>query len=114
MHVDPSDASTSSAAPSIHIHPHAAHLSPGHHGETSVALEEEDEHDYESLPIGHGWGTNMLAGALAGISEHAAIFPVDSIKVSCFPVSIEILSQAGEAIVNVLGTDIENLELVWR
>ena len=79
MHVDPSSSDSSSG---IHIHPHSAHLDRPHaHGESSVALEEEDEHDYESLPIGHGWGTNMLAGALAGISEHAAIFPVDSIKV---------------------------------
>lgn len=82
MHVDPANPSPSSSAPSIHIQSHGAHLHPQHHGESSVALEEEDEHDYESLPIGHGWGTNMLAGALAGISEHAAIFPVDSIKVS--------------------------------
>ncbi|KAK4685106.1 hypothetical protein P7C73_g5053, partial [Tremellales sp. Uapishka_1] len=72
-----SDASTSSSH--IHIHPHSAHR-PNVHGESSIALEEEEEHDYESLPIGHGWGVNMAAGAMAGISEHAAIFPVDSIK----------------------------------
>ena len=28
-----------------------------------------------------GWGTHMLAGALAGISEHTVIYPVDAIKV---------------------------------
>lgn len=44
-----------------------------------VALEPEDI-DYESLPTGAGWGVHMLAGAMAGISEHAAIYPVDSIK----------------------------------
>ncbi len=38
--------------------------------------------EYESLPVGAGWGVNMLAGAMAGISEHAVIYPVDSIKVS--------------------------------
>ena len=27
-------------------------------------------------------GVNMMAGALAGISEHAVMFPVDSIKAS--------------------------------
>lgn len=27
-------------------------------------------------------GVNMLAGALAGISEHTVMFPIDSIKVS--------------------------------
>ncbi|RSH93630.1 Fe(2+) transporter [Saitozyma podzolica] len=42
--------------------------------------EDEEEHDYESLPVGHGWAVNMAAGAMAGISEHAAIFPIDSIK----------------------------------
>ncbi|WVR08332.1 hypothetical protein IAU60_005385 [Kwoniella sp. DSM 27419] len=82
----------SSAAPSsgsssgahFHVHPHSAHLTgvppvqPV--GESSVALEEEEEHDYESLPVGSGWAVNMAAGAMAGISEHAAIFPVDSIK----------------------------------
>jgi hypothetical protein len=52
-------------------------------GNGNAALEDE-EHDYEALPIGHGWATNMAAGALAGISEHAAIFPVDSIKVCLF------------------------------
>lgn len=117
----------------LHVQPHGAHFD-----KTVSALEdiEEDEHDYESLPIGYGWGTNMIAGAMvssvvsseaggwkwkwnwhwcgqwrgampsgrappfspastyplphvygsaniqAGISEHAAIFPVDSIKVS--------------------------------
>lgn len=29
-----------------------------------------------------GWGTHMLAGALAGISEHTVIYPVDAIKVN--------------------------------
>ncbi|EIW72314.1 hypothetical protein TREMEDRAFT_66814 [Tremella mesenterica DSM 1558] len=48
---------------------------PGKRGETGL-----DEDDYESLPVGAGWATNMLAGAMAGISEHAVIFPVDSIK----------------------------------
>ncbi|KAJ9117821.1 hypothetical protein QFC20_000101 [Naganishia adeliensis] len=40
----------------------------------------EDEIDYESLPAGSSMAINMFAGAMAGISEHAAIYPVDSIK----------------------------------
>ncbi|BEJ04400.1 hypothetical protein CcaverHIS641_0202170 [Cutaneotrichosporon cavernicola] len=60
----------------IHVQPHGAHMD-----KLAREIEDfEDDHDYEALPIGYGWGTNMLAGAMAGISEHAAIFPVDSIK----------------------------------
>ncbi|CDZ97315.1 mitochondrial carrier [Phaffia rhodozyma] len=40
----------------------------------------EHVEDYEALPIGAGLGVNMAAGALAGISEHAVMFPIDSIK----------------------------------
>ncbi|KAJ9097819.1 hypothetical protein QFC19_006687 [Naganishia cerealis] len=40
----------------------------------------EEEIDYESLPAGSSMAINMFAGAMAGISEHAAIYPVDSIK----------------------------------
>lgn len=43
-----------------------------------AAVVEEIEYeglDNDSLAI------NMLAGALAGISEHAVMYPVDSIKV---------------------------------
>jgi solute carrier family 25 iron transporter 28/37 len=39
---------------SVHIQPHGAHLD---------GLDEE-EHDYESLPVGAGWGVNMAAGAM--------------------------------------------------
>lgn len=68
----------------MHTEPqHAASSSLSGNGNGNAALEDE-EHDYEALPIGHGWATNMAAGALAGISEHAAIFPVDSIKVCMF------------------------------
>jgi hypothetical protein len=41
----------------------------------------EDVVDYEALPEHYGRGTHMLAGALAGLAEHAIIFPVDTIKV---------------------------------
>lgn len=59
--------SSSSKVPRFHVHPHGAHLDhptpPIQAGESSVALEEE-EHDYESLPVGSGWAVNMAAGAM--------------------------------------------------
>ncbi|KAJ3294385.1 Fe(2+) transporter [Borealophlyctis nickersoniae] len=42
-------------------------------------LDVEIEVDYEALPTS-SVATNMLAGALAGISEHTVMFPLDSIK----------------------------------
>lgn len=45
----------------LHVQPHGAHL------DKIPAVVEDvdaDEHDYEALPVGYGWGTNMLAGAL--------------------------------------------------
>ncbi|GHJ84020.1 hypothetical protein NliqN6_0422 [Naganishia liquefaciens] len=45
-----------------------------------MAHNHEEEIDYESLPAGSSMAINMFAGAMAGISEHAAIYPVDSIK----------------------------------
>lgn len=59
--------SSSSKVPRFHVHPHGAHLDHPtpliQAGESSVALEEE-EHDYESLPVGSGWAVNMAAGAM--------------------------------------------------
>ena len=43
-----------------------------------------EEIDYEGLSH-DSVAINMLAGALAGISEHAVMYPVDSIKVSLPP-----------------------------
>lgn len=40
-----------------------------------------EEIDYEGLDH-ESMAINMLAGAMAGISEHAVMYPVDSIKVS--------------------------------
>uniref|UniRef100_A0A8C3QYF8 Mitoferrin-1 n=1 Tax=Cyanoderma ruficeps TaxID=181631 RepID=A0A8C3QYF8_9PASS len=36
--------------------------------------------EYESLPSGATLGTHMVAGAVAGIMEHAVMYPVDSVK----------------------------------
>lgn len=43
-----------------------------------------EEIEYEGLDH-QGIAINMLAGAMAGISEHAVMYPVDSIKVSSYP-----------------------------
>ncbi len=43
---------------------------------------EEDEVEYEALPDEFPFVTHMAAGALAGIAEHCALYPVDTIKVS--------------------------------
>lgn len=40
-----------------------------------------DEYDYESLGGNTSMAQNAMAGALAGIAEHCAMYPVDSIKV---------------------------------
>ena len=41
----------------------------------------EEEIDYEGLGNEVPLHINMIAGALAGISEHALMFPVDVIRV---------------------------------
>lgn len=40
-----------------------------------------DDYDYESLGSNATLGQDAMAGALAGIAEHCAMYPVDSIKV---------------------------------
>jgi solute carrier family 25 iron transporter 28/37 len=40
-----------------------------------------DEYDYESLGANATLSQDAMAGALAGIAEHCAMYPVDSIKV---------------------------------
>jgi hypothetical protein len=46
----------------------------------SILLSAEDEVDYESIPNGSVY-VNLLAGALAGITEHTVMYPVDIVKV---------------------------------
>ncbi len=41
-----------------------------------------DPDDYESLPASAPFTVVAAAGSLAGIAEHCAMFPVDSVKVS--------------------------------
>ncbi|OCF39344.1 solute carrier family 25 (mitochondrial iron transporter), member 28/37 [Kwoniella heveanensis CBS 569] len=113
-----SSASASGSSSHLHVHPHSAHLAGGPPiqpvGESSIALEEEEEHDYESLPVGSGWAVNMAAGAMAGISEHAAIFPVDSIKtrMQVLPALNPILSGASSHVRSISTT--EGIRTLWR
>ncbi|KAF7356761.1 hypothetical protein MVEN_01011100 [Mycena venus] len=74
-----------------------------------------DEVDYEALPPNAGTLVNMLAGALAGISEHAVMYPVDSIKTrmqvfSASPVAI--YSGVGNAFSRISST--EGMRALWR
>ncbi|KAJ6518626.1 mitochondrial carrier domain-containing protein [Mycena sanguinolenta] len=74
-----------------------------------------DEVDYEALPPNAGTMVNMLAGALAGISEHAVMYPVDSIKTrmqvfSASPVAV--YSGVGNAFSRISST--EGMRALWR
>ncbi|CAG7851730.1 Uncharacterized mitochondrial carrier C8C9.12c [Serendipita indica DSM 11827] len=73
------------------------------------------EIDYEALPDTAGHGVHMLAGALAGISEHAIMFPVDSIKTRMqvlSPSPAAIYSGMSNAITRISST--EGLRTLWR
>jgi len=75
----------------------------------------EVEPDYEALPIGTGLGINMAAGALAGISEHTVMFPVDSIKtrMQVFSTSpTAVYSSIGNAFTRISAT--EGARALWR
>ncbi|KAJ7623376.1 carrier protein [Roridomyces roridus] len=74
-----------------------------------------EEPDYEALPPNAGTMVNMLAGALAGISEHAVMYPIDSIKTrmqvfSASPVAV--YSGVGNAFTRISST--EGMRALWR
>lgn len=74
-----------------------------------------EEVDYEALPSNAGLGVNMLAGAMAGISEHAVMFPVDSIKTRMQVISasnVAVYSSLGNAVQRIAST--EGLRTLWR
>lgn len=54
-------------------------------------MEVIEEVDYEGLST-DSLAINMLAGSLAGIAEHAAMFPVDMIKVRLPHIPVSALS----------------------
>lgn len=47
------------------------------------------EIDYESLPTNNLW-QHLLAGAMAGLMEHCAVYPVDCVKVGTRSVVCEL------------------------
>jgi len=50
----------------------------------SVGMGPPEDFDYESLPT-TSLRIQLLAGALAGIAEHTAMYPFDAIKVRSTP-----------------------------
>ncbi|KAG1746651.1 mitochondrial carrier domain-containing protein [Suillus paluster] len=74
-----------------------------------------EEVDYEALPSNTSLGVNMLAGALAGITEHAVMFPVDSIKtrMQVFATSpAAVYTGIGNAFTRISST--EGMRALWR
>ncbi|KAI0060997.1 mitochondrial carrier [Artomyces pyxidatus] len=74
-----------------------------------------EEVDYEALSPNAGLGVNMLAGALAGITEHSVMFPVDSIKtrMQVFATSpAGVYTGIGNAFTRISST--EGVRALWR
>ncbi len=46
-----------------------------------VKINMDEIEEFESLPDEYSFPTHLFAGAMAGIAEHAILFPMDSIKV---------------------------------
>ena len=63
-------------------------VSPGTHSATESRSPKQGanmgEIDYESLPTNNLW-QHLLAGAMAGLMEHCAVYPVDCVKVGTDP-----------------------------
>lgn len=62
-----------------------------------------EEYDYEALPENSSLSASLVAGALAGIAEHAVMYPVDSIKVKRTSPIPEKRNEGGHAICNESG-----------
>jgi len=74
-----------------------------------------EEVDYEALPSNAGLTVNMLAGAMAGITEHAVMFPIDSIKtrMQVFAASpAAVYTGIGNAFTRIYAT--EGMRVLWR
>jgi len=56
-------------------------LSPLRPTHTIMAQDAVADYEYEALPENSSLYASLLAGAFAGIAEHAIMYPVDSIKV---------------------------------
>ncbi|KAI0725431.1 mitochondrial carrier [Fomitopsis betulina] len=78
-------------------------------------MEVVEEIEYEGLDPNAGLAVNMMAGALAGITEHAVMFPVDSIKtrMQVFATSPSaVYSGIGNAFTRISST--EGSRALWR
>ncbi|KZT65651.1 mitochondrial carrier [Daedalea quercina L-15889] len=78
-------------------------------------MEVADEIEYEGLDPNAGLAVNMMAGALAGITEHAVMFPVDSIKtrMQVFATSPSaVYTGIGNAFTRISST--EGARALWR
>ncbi|KAG8884945.1 Fe(2+) transporter [Tulasnella sp. 331] len=75
----------------------------------------EEEVEYEGLAT-QNLGVNMLAGALAGISEHAVMFPIDSIKTRMQVFTTAGTGQTYTGVVNAFTriSSTEGLRTLWR
>jgi len=74
-----------------------------------------DDIEYEGLPPNAGLGVSMAAGALAGITEHAVMFPIDSIKtrMQVFATSpAAVYTGVGNAFTRISST--EGMRALWR
>ncbi|KAI0766936.1 mitochondrial carrier [Trametes elegans] len=78
-------------------------------------MEVIEEIEYEGLSPNAGLGVNMMAGALAGITEHAVMYPVDSIKtrMQVFATSpAAVYTGVGNAFARISST--EGMRALWR
>ncbi|KAI0741931.1 mitochondrial carrier [Daedaleopsis nitida] len=78
-------------------------------------MEVVEEIEYEGLSGSAGLGVSMVAGALAGITEHAVMFPVDSIKtrMQVFATSpAAVYTGVGNAFTRISST--EGMRALWR
>ncbi|KAL0953527.1 hypothetical protein HGRIS_004748 [Hohenbuehelia grisea] len=74
-----------------------------------------EEVDYEALSPNAGLGINMIAGAFAGITEHAVMYPIDSIKtrMQVFATSpAAVYTGVGNAFTRISST--EGMRALWR
>ncbi|TFK94183.1 mitochondrial carrier [Polyporus arcularius HHB13444] len=74
-----------------------------------------EEIEYEGLSPNAGLAVNMAAGALAGITEHAVMYPVDSIKtrMQVFATSpAAVYTGVGNAFTRISAT--EGMRALWR
>jgi len=75
----------------------------------------DEEYEYEGLEPNAGHGVHMLAGALAGITEHSVMFPADMIKtrMQVFTASpAAMYTGIGNAFSRISAT--EGLRALWR